>query len=289
MGPTPSSEQSFSQLSPLADAERRRVILERNATQAEYPKDQCIHELFEQQARRTPEAIAVVFEQEQLTYSALNARANQLAHHLRRLGVGPEVLVGICAERGLELVVGVLGILKAGGAYVPLDPAYPPERLAFMLEDSRACVLLTQHRLREHLPEHRAHALCLDTEWDKIAQEGEKNPAPRAMPDNLAYVIYTSGSTGKPKGVQIQHGSVVNFLTSMAKEPGLTAADRLLAVTTLSFDIGGLEFYLPLTVGASLELVSRAVASDSLRLRKWLATSGWSERQSTQATRRMRS
>src|SRR5262249_56403374 len=153
------------------------------------------------QVARTPEAVAVVFEDRRLTYAQLNARANQLAHHLRRLGVGPEVLVGICAERSLEMVVGLLGILKAGGAYVPLDPDHPAERLAFMLEDTQAPVLLTQQALRERLPAKPARLVCLDADWPQIDQEPDANLAALANADNLAYVIYTSGSTGKPKGV----------------------------------------------------------------------------------------
>src|SRR3712207_466744 len=187
------------------EVERHQLLFEWNETHTEYPTDACIHELFEEQARRTPDAVAVVFEEEQLSYRELNRRSNQLAHYLRKLGVGPEVLVGVCMERSLEMVVGLLGILKAGGAYVPLDPAYPKERLAFMLEDSQASVLLSQQRLLEDLPEHESRVVCLDSAWEGSIQDQEVNPASGATAENLAYVIYTSGSTGKPKGVQIPH------------------------------------------------------------------------------------
>src|SRR5439155_10153737 len=164
-------------------------------TKRNYP-DKRIHELFEEQVERTPDATAVVFEDQQLNYRELNKRANQLAHYLRKLGVGPEVLVGICMERSLEMIIGLLGILKAGGAYVPLDPDYPKERLAFMLEDIHAPVLLTQQRLVDSLPEYNARVVCVDRDWKEIAQETEESPENKVTAENLAYVIYTSGSTG---------------------------------------------------------------------------------------------
>ena len=280
-------DQSLSSLPLLTPPERHRLLVEWNNTQAEFPKDQCVHGLFEAQAARTPNATAVVFENEQLVYGELNQRANQLAHYLLKLGVGPDVLVAICVERSLEMVVGLLGILKAGGAYVPLDPTYPHERLSFMLDDAKVPVLLTQSRLVEHLPESSARVICLDTDWLAIAKESAENPASKAKPENLAYVIYTSGSTGKPKGVQIPHRAVVNFLTSMSQKPGMTDEDRLLAVTTLSFDIAGLEIYLPLILGASVEIVSREVASDGSQLLSKLASSGVTVMQATPATWRM--
>jgi methionyl-tRNA formyltransferase len=199
----------------LSDPERHKILVDWNDTQADYPKDKCIHQLFEAQVEQTPDAVAVVFEDEQLTYKELNQRANQLAHHLGNLGVGPEVLVGICVERSLEMVVGLLGILKAGGAYVPLDPAYPPERLAFMLEDASVGVLLTQARLVESLPKHQGRIVCLDTDWEIIERQSEENPGCSLTPENLAYVIYTSGSTGKPKGVLVPHSGVSNLATAL--------------------------------------------------------------------------
>ena len=191
----------LSELPLLGEAERHRLLVEWNDTAAEYPHDKCLHELFGAQAERTPDAVAVVFEEQQLTYAELERRANQLAHHLRGLGVGPEVVVGLCIERSLEMVVGLLGILKAGGAYLPLDPSYPQERLAYMLTDARAPVLVTQAALVEQLPEHDACVVQLDADWAEIATQPTSAPASGAKPDNLAYVIYTSGSTGKPKGV----------------------------------------------------------------------------------------
>ena len=184
-----------------------------NNTEADFSWNWCIHELFEAQVERTPEASAVISsiirspecdeKKEQLTYRELNQRANQVAHYLQELGVGPEVLVGICMERSLEMIVGLLGILKAGGAYVPLDLEYPQERLAFMLADSQVAVLLTQAHLLTRLPECRAKVVCLDSEWDFIAQQSQQKPVSGVSPENLAYVIYTSGSTGQPKGVMI--------------------------------------------------------------------------------------
>jgi len=286
--------QRLSDLPILTEAERKQLLVDWNDTHTNYPKHQCINELFEAQVERTPDAVAVVFVDalgsasrrvdQQLTYRELNCCANQLAHHLRSLGVGPEVLVGICVERSLEMVIGLLGVLKAGGGYVPLDPAYPQERLAFMLEDAAVPVLLTQQQLVATLPEHRAKVICLDSDWQSIAQESSTNLVSGATTANLAYVIYTSGSTGKPKGVQIPHRAVVNFLNSMRLNPGLTDRDILLSVTTLSFDIAALELFLPLIVGASAVVVSRQVASNGGELLKQLRHSGATVMQATPAT-----
>lgn len=280
-------DERLSRLPLLTEAERHQLLVEWNNTQAHYPKDRCVHHLFESQVERYPNATAVVFENERLTYRELNDRANQLARHLMKLGVGPDVLVGILVERSLEMVVGLLGILKAGGAYVPLDPAYPPERVAYMLEDSEVTVLLTQQRLLGGIPETCARVVVLDAGWDEIATEEANNPVTNAAPQSLAYVIYTSGSTGKPKGVQIPHRAVVNFLTSMSLKPGMTEKDRLLAVTTLCFDIAGLEIYLPLIVGACVEIVARQVASDGSQLLSRLVSSDATVMQATPATWRM--
>jgi amino acid adenylation domain-containing protein len=280
-------DQCLSKLPVLTQAETHQLIAEWNDTRTNYPKGRPLHDLFESQVERTPEATAVMFGNELLTYRELNRRANQLAHHLVSLGVGPDVLVGILVERSLEMVVGLLGILKAGGAYVPLDPAYPGERIAFMLEDSEVAVLLTQRPLLETIPDSRAKVVVLDTDWDEIAKAQTDNPVHRVGAENLAYVIYTSGSTGKPKGVQIPHRAVVNFLTSMSHTPGMTEGDRLLSVTTLSFDIAGLEIYLPLIVGASVEIVSREVSSDGFQLLAKLASSAATVMQATPVTWRM--
>ena len=203
-------EQRISTLPILTKPEQQQLLFEWNNTQSELPKNQCIHGLFEAQTERTPDAMAVVFDGEQLTYRELNRRANQLAHHLKKLGVKPEIPVGILVDRSLEMVVGFLGILKAGGAYVPLDPAYPPERLVFMLEDAFVAVLLTQARLVESLPKHQGPIVCLDTDWEIIERQSEANLISEVKLDNLAYVIYTSGSTGTPKGVLGTHRGTVN-------------------------------------------------------------------------------
>jgi amino acid adenylation domain-containing protein len=271
----------------LSEAERYQLLVEWNNTTKEYPQDKCIHQLFEEQVERSPDTIAVVFEGEQLTYRELNQRANCLAHHLKTLSVGPEVLVGICVERSSEMVVGLLGILKAGGAYVPLDPTYPTDRLSYMLEDSGVQVLLTLAQLVKSLPKHQARVVCLDTNWEQIAIESDSNPVNGVTRDNLAYVIYTSGSTGKPKGVQIFHRAVVNFLISMRLAPELTEQDVLLCVTTLSFDIAALELFLPMIVGARVVMVSREVASDGQQLSETLTKSGATVMQATPASWRL--
>ena len=186
--------------------------MEWNETKRDYPKDKCVHQLFEEQVKRTPEAVAVVFEEQELTYRELNSRANQLAHYLKKLGVGPEVLVGICVERSLEMIVGLLGVLKAGGAYVPLDPGYPKERLGFMLEDAsgRGAFNPARSGCQELPPHQRRRVICLDRDWSEIAQESEENPGSEISAENLAYVIYTSGSTGRPKGAMNHHGGLCN-------------------------------------------------------------------------------
>ena len=210
-------------LSVLPAAERYQVLEEFNATQAEYPQEQQIQELFEGQVHRSPEAVAVVYEEHSLTYGQLNARANQLAHYLRSQGVVAQSLVGICVERSVEMVVGLLGILKAGGAYVPLDPHYPAERLAYMVEDAAPGVLLSQQSLLEKLPASAARVIALDGDWEHIAREATQNPDARELglqPEHLAYVIYTSGSTGKPKGAMNEHRGVVNRLLWMQDQIG---------------------------------------------------------------------
>jgi len=276
--------QPISTLPLLPEAERRQLLEGWNDTARQYPRHATVHRLFEEQAARTPEAVAAVHADGRLTYGALNRRANQLAYHLRTLGVGPETLVGICVDHSLEMLVGLLGILKAGGAYVPLDPTFPSDRIAFMLDDARAPVLVASRRTAAALPPHGARLVLLDADWPEIARREETNPADGAGPANLAYVIYTSGSTGWPKGVQVPHRALVNLLCSMAREPGLSAEDRLLAVTTLSFDIAGLEIFLPLTVGARVVIVSRDVATSGPALIEALTVSGATVMQATPAT-----
>src|SRR5215212_7240899 len=280
-------------------AEHHQPLVEWNDTQTDYPADKCIHHLFEEQAERFPDTIAAIFPgtardllsksgrcgDEQLTYRELNQRANQLAHRLQTLGVGPEVLVGLCVERSLEMVVGLLGILKAGGAYIPLDPNYPQERLAMMLTDAQPLVLLSQSHLLDTLPKTSATVITLDKDW--ATDQPITNPTSSIKPENLAYVIYTSGSTGRPKGVQIIHQALTNFLTSMQQRPGLTNQDVLVAVTTLSFDIAALEIYLPLIVGARLVIAPQDSVADGSRLKTLLNDSKATVMQATPTTWRL--
>ncbi|MBW4635047.1 MAG: amino acid adenylation domain-containing protein [Iphinoe sp. HA4291-MV1] len=268
--------QELSELSMLPPAELYQLLAEFNQNQSKIqnPKskiEQCIHELFTTQVEQTPDAIAVVFENEQLTYRDLNIRANQLAHHLQSLGVEPDVLVGICMERSLEMVVGVLGILKAGGAYVPLDPTYPKERLAFMLEDTQATILLTQQNLVASLPKHRAKVICLDADWEIIAQESADNPTGAVIPVNLAYIIYTSGSTGQPKGVMIPHKGIVNRLVSGTIRYQLTSNDRVLQKTSFSFDVSVWEMFGALLSGSRLVMARPGGHQDPSYLVKVMA------------------
>jgi amino acid adenylation domain-containing protein len=258
-----------------------------NDTAADYPRQQCVHQQLETQAQQTPNAIAVEFEGRSLTYAELDARTNQLAHLLRKHGVRREVLVGVCLERSLEMVVALVGILKAGGAYVPLDPAYPADRIRYVLEDAHVKLLLTQESLVKSLPSSSAEIICLDPAWRAFIDEDTSQVKAEVLPENLAYVIYTSGSTGKPKGVQLEHRSVANFLCSMRHEPGMTAGDVLVAVTTLSFDIAGLEMYLPLLVGARLVVASREATYDARLLKILLQKSGATVMQATPATWRL--
>ncbi|HEX9936868.1 MAG TPA: amino acid adenylation domain-containing protein, partial [Longimicrobium sp.] len=243
----------LSQLELLGAAERALVLETWNDTAAEYPADRCIHELFEAQAARTPGAVAVRFEETSLTYAELNAHANRLAHHLRGHGVGPEVRVGVCLERSLEMVVSLLAVLKAGGAYVPLDPGLPPERLAYMLDDSAVPLVLVQAALRDAVPAREGVAvLAVDALAERLAEEPAENPASGAGPDTLAYVIYTSGSTGRPKGVMNQHRGVVNRLVWMQAHFGIHAHDEVLQKTPFGFDVSVWEFFWPLQQGARL-------------------------------------
>nr|UZC79447.1 KrmR [uncultured bacterium] len=251
-------DQPIEQLPMLTEAERQQVLLEWNDTRADYPRNSCLHHLFEEQVQRTPEATALVFDAPdaasiKLTYRELNERANQLAHYLMQQGVGPETLVGICAERSIEMVVGLYGILKAGGAYVPLDPTYPQERLAVMMADAQVPVLLTQAHLCEQLPAHEAQTLCLDADWRRvISPMPVENPDSGIQAEHLAYVIYTSGSTGKPKGAMNAHRGVVNRLLWMQDAYGLRADDHILQKTPFSFDVSVWEFFWPLFTGARL-------------------------------------
>jgi amino acid adenylation domain-containing protein len=264
-------DQPISQLPLLTETERHQLLVDWNNTRKDYPGNLRIHQLFESQVARTPEAVAVVLEENQLTYRELNHRANQLACHLRVLGVRPDVLVGVYMERSLELLVALVGILKAGGAYVPLDPDYPEERLRFMLEDTRAPVLLTQERLARQLPKQASRLFLLDSGWETVAKECEEDPVNVAEPDSLAYVIYTSGSTGRPKGVMICHRSVCNHLLWRHEYFPLTDKDRLLQKASPNFDDSVWEFFEPLMVGARLIMTPPGKQQDSAYLVQLIA------------------
>jgi natural product biosynthesis luciferase-like monooxygenase protein/amino acid adenylation domain-containing protein len=253
-------DQRIGDLSLLTEAERRQVLVDWNRTGTEYPQ-KTVHELFEEQAESTPQNVAVVCEDLQLTFAQLNRQANQLAHHLCRLGVTRGALVGLCVERSIEMMIGLLGILKSGAAYVPLEPGYPAERLQFMMQDSAIGILLTQERLLGVVPEVSTRVVCLDADWEEIAMESEENPAITLSVEDLAYAIYTSGSTGKPKGVGIAHRNVVNFFEGMDQSIGCGVQDTLLAVTGISFDISVLELFWTLTRGARVVLVVDPLSS----------------------------
>ncbi|HYO62150.1 MAG TPA: amino acid adenylation domain-containing protein, partial [Pyrinomonadaceae bacterium] len=253
-------------LSLLSEAESRQVLRDWNDTATDYPRAECLHELFERQAARTPEAAAVVYGAQSLTYAELNQRANRLARHLRALGVGPGAMVGLCVERSAEMVVALLAILKAGGAYVPLDPQYPAERLAFMIEDAAVPVLLTQQSLRASLPADESRAvLCLDTEWHLVAGLPAENLPNLNAADELAYVIYTSGSTGKPKGVCVPHRAVSRLVFD-TNYVSLRPDDRMAQVSNSSFDAATFEIWGALLHGAQLVGISKDVALAPLEL-----------------------
>ncbi|QFS52513.1 non-ribosomal peptide synthetase [Nostoc sphaeroides] len=259
-----SPEERISTLPLLQTSERHHLLVELNNTQIDYPSDQCIHQLFEAQVARTPDEVAVVFQDQQLTYRELNTSANHLAHELRKLNVGPEVLVGICVERTLEMVVELLGILKAGGAYVPLDPLYPTERLAFILEDTQASVLLTQQSLVEKLPQHQARVIYLDTDWQAVKAENTYAPVSGVKPNNLAYLIYTSGSTGKPKGVAIEHRSTVALMDWARQNFSAEQRAGVLASTSICFDLSVFEIFVPLCWGGKVILAENILHLPSL-------------------------
>jgi amino acid adenylation domain-containing protein len=279
-------DQSLAALSRLvAEQEGQRAVEgdERGLSVS----DACLHELIESQAQKTPTALAAIYEDQQLTYRDLNERASELARRLRAFGVGPEKRVGIALERSAELVIGILAVLKAGAAYVPLDPAYPHERIAFIIRDSSMTVLLSQQAVAPNLPQGNVPILCLDALDEPIGEDATQNSPRRTVPEQLAYVLYTSGSTGMPKGVEISHRSLVNFLQSMKKRPGLDATDVLLSVTTISFDIAALELFLPLINGARVVIANRGVVSDGKRLIEQLDSCGATVMQATPTTWRL--
>ncbi len=236
--------QPVQQAPLLTKAERQQLLVEWNATQTRHPSETCVHQMFEAQVERTPDAVAVICGSVQVTYRALNRRANQLAHHLRALGVGLDVLVGLCVDRSLEMVVGLLAILKAGGAYVPLDPAYPQERLTFMLADAHVSVLLTQSSLGARLqPPAGTPTLDLDGIADRLRTESDDNPGSGVGSENLLYVIYTSGSTGRPKGMAMRHQSLTNLVGWQLDQTGVSPQARTLQFTPISFDVSCQEMF----------------------------------------------
>jgi len=267
-------QQKISKLSMLTAAEIAQFQAW-NQTEANYPDDKCVHQLFEAQVERSPDAIAAVFphnSRQQLTYRELNSRSNQLAHYLQQLGVGADVLVAICMERSLEMAIAVLGILKTGAAYVPIDPAYPKERLTFMLADTRTPVILTQSHLVSGLPEHQARTVCLDANWQEIANYSTENPASIVSPDNLTYTIYTSGSTGKPKGVLLPHRALVNLIAWQLQNSTLEDAAKTLQFASLSFDVSFQEMFCTWCAGGTLVFITEEMRRDARSLLQLIDT-----------------
>ncbi|MFZ5917840.1 MAG: amino acid adenylation domain-containing protein, partial [Chloroflexota bacterium] len=264
-------DRRVSQLPLLTRVEREQILVEWNATGVEYPRSLCLHQLFEASAQKTPDAQALVWRDQSLTFAELNRRANRVAHYLLKLGVGPETLVGLCVDRSLEMVIGLLGILKAGGAYLPLDPAYPQDRLTFMVQDSGVRVLLTQESLAAILPTQGLQVVCLDADWPFITLASQENPASCVDGENAAYIIYTSGSTGKPKGVIVPHRAVVNHNRAMADLFQLSPVDRVLQFSTINFDAALEEMFPAWWAGATVVLRADdmlTAGTDLLRLIK---------------------
>jgi amino acid adenylation domain-containing protein len=267
-------EQRIADLPFLSEAERHQLLVEWNNSRVSYPEDRCIHQLFEAQVEQTPDAFALVFEEKKITYQELNKRSNQLAHYLQKLGVGEDVLVGLCVERSFDMVIGMLGILKAGGAYVPLDPTYPPERLSFMLGDAQVPVILTQQRWVNRLETQNSPLICLDKDWETITQESEENPNSNVTANNLAYVIYTSGSTGKPKGVEIEHRALLNLVFWHQKTFAVSPLDRVTQIAGVAFDACGWEIFPYLSAGASIYFPDEETRLLPEKLQDWLVSKG---------------
>lgn len=281
------SHANVSMLEILTPDEQHQLVHEWNRSESAYPKTLCLPELFEAQVEQRPDSAAVSMDGQGLTYRQLNIRANQLARRLRAMGVGPEVVVGICLDRSFDSLVALLGVMKAGGCYLPLDPEYPRERIRFMVEDAGAAVVISTAALSDRFDPTACRVLLLEQEQESLRREADHNLPPAASSQDLVYLLYTSGSTGRPKGVEIRHQSLVNFLWSMKDKPGCSAKDIVLGLTTFSFDIAGLELYLPLVVGARIELVSRAVAMDGHRLKECLERVRPTLMQATPATWRL--
>lgn len=263
--------QKLTEVCLLDAAERQLVLVEWNQTARQAPWKKCVHELFEEQARRSPEATAVAYRQQSLSYAELDRQANQLARYMRNLGVGPEVRVGVCMDRGPEMIVALLGILKAGGAYVPLDANYPPERLAYMVEDAQLKLVLSQRQVQKRVADVTGEWVCLDEHWAMIEKESAGNFVSGAMPQNLAYVIYTSGSTGKPKGVGVAHSALINLVTWHQQTYELTPADRATQVASPAFDASVWETWPYLLSGSCIDLPYQEVLDQASTLFEWLA------------------
>mgnify|MGYP001794468810 CR=1 FL=1 len=256
------SENTLSHLKVLNELQLQQVLVDFNQTQTEYPSDKCIHQLFEAQANQTPNNIAVVFEDQQLTYAELNTKANQLACYLQELGIANDQVVGIYLERSLEFIISLLAILKAGGAYLPLDPALPKESLAFRLEDAEVSVLLSQRGLIEKLPDCGTKLVDLDSQWEIITKTNRASPVNKTETDNLAYVIFTSGSTGKPKGVAVEHRQLLNYVCAIAEKLSFSACKSIATVSTFSADLGNTAIFPALLSGACLHIIPAQLAAN---------------------------
>ena len=274
--------QKLSEIS-VTSPEEKDIVSEWNKTQIDFPNELTLTRLIEQQVAMTPRKIAVIFGSSRITYDELNRKANQLAKYLQSLGAGPETIIGICMDRSIEMIIGMLGILKAGGAYLPIDPGQPSERIQYIAEDAGLRLILTLKK-NTQVFNNTKYLVYLDSEWDKIKKYDSENPVGSITSQNAAYVIYTSGSTGNPKGVIIEHNSLVNFLLSMKQKPGISAEDVLLAVTTISFDIAGLEIFLPLISGARVILAGKTEAGDGKLLNHLILKNKVSILQATPST-----
>ncbi len=285
-------EKILANVSIESEDKIKQLVFKRNQTHSDYPKDKCVHQLFRERTKEDPEAVAVIFEDKQMTYKELDEKSSRLAQFLKRNNVVRGELIGLYMERDIDILVSMLGILKAGGAYVPLDPIYPSERIKYMIHDAEIIVILTQERLKNNLPKNKIKTFCIDSDWEKFTKDTKKESNKRKTKvsstkttfDDLAYVIYTSGSTGKPKGVEVSHRGLVNFLHSMAKEPGFTKNDRILSLTTICFDISGLEMFLPLITGGQVEILSSEVARDGFMLKEKIESGNITVVQATPAT-----
>ncbi|MBG9687406.1 non-ribosomal peptide synthetase, partial [Bacillus mycoides] len=280
-------EESIKKLPIMSSEEQRKSLVDWNDTTKGYPLEKGMHQFFEDRVVQHPEAIAAVFEGESITYQELNRRANQLAHHLKLVGVESQAFIGIYMERSLEMLITLLAVFKAEGVYVPLDPSYPKDRITFMLEDSQTSVILTQRQLVSKLPNHDVKVICADADWDQVRQCSDSNLPRCGDKDSLAYTIYTSGSTGKPKGVQITNDALINCLLATNEHIQLNEQDRFLAVATISFDIACVELYLPLILGACVVIAKREVSTDGECLAELINTSGATIMQATPATWQM--